>query len=122
MFRVDLARTCRRHGRAEWSRLAHVRGQLPARSLAPLQCRSHFAEREIEHVVQQEGSALERRQSVGRQEQRHGQILGQLRAAVGRERCRINNRLRLVNRSPQCPSGRFVPPVANGETGWSVGM
>jgi len=69
-------------------------GKLPARSLAPLQHRGHFAEREIEHVVQQEGRPLERRQPVERQEQRDGQILGQLRAAVGRERCRVDNRLR----------------------------
>jgi hypothetical protein len=68
-------------------------GKLPARSLAPLQRRPHFAEGELEHVVQQEGRALERRQPVERQEQRNGQILGQLRAAVGRERCRIDDRL-----------------------------
>jgi len=49
--------------------------------------RGHFGEREIEHVVQQEGSALERRQPVERQEQRYGQILGQFRCGVsGRER------------------------------------
>ena len=98
MFRIDLPRTRRRRGRAAWSCCAHVRpcagGKLPARRLAPLQCRGHFAEREIEHVVQQEGSPLERRQPVERQEQRDGQILGQLRAAVGRERCRVDNRLR----------------------------
>jgi hypothetical protein len=69
-------------------------GKLPARSVAPLQRRRHFAEREIEHVVQQEGSALERRQPVERQEQRDGQIFGELRAAVRRERCRVNDRLR----------------------------
>jgi hypothetical protein len=47
-----------------------VRGRhkLPARSLVPLQCLGHFAEREIEYVMQQEGSALERRQPVERQE------------------------------------------------------
>ena len=93
MFRIDLTRTRRRHGRAAWSRRAHVRagagGKLPARRLAPLQRRGHFAEREIEHVVQQEGRPLERRQPVERQEQCDGQIFGQLRAAVGRERCRV---------------------------------
>ena len=74
MFRIDLARTCRRLGRAAWSCGAHVRacagGELPTRSLASVQRRRDFAEREIEHVVQQEGSALARRQPVERQEQR----------------------------------------------------
>src|SRR5262249_22020155 len=64
MFRVDLARTLRR-SRAAWSRAAHVRscagGKLPACTLTPLQPGCHFAEREIEYVVQQEGSPLERR-------------------------------------------------------------
>jgi hypothetical protein len=94
---VSIPRT-RRRGDAAWSYCAHVRpcagGQLPARRLAPLQCGGHFAEREIEDIVQQEGSPLERRQPVERQEQRYRQILGQLRATVGRERCGVDNRLR----------------------------
>jgi hypothetical protein len=51
---------------------ACARGELPARRLATLQCRADFAEREIEHVVEQEGSALERRQLVEEEEQRDG--------------------------------------------------
>src|SRR2546426_117501 len=39
-------------------------------------------------------TSLARRQPVERQEQGDGQILSQLRAAVGRERCRINDGLR----------------------------
>ncbi len=54
----------RRRGRATWSRFAHVGacagGKLPARRFAPLQCRGHFIERKIEHVVQQESGPLER--------------------------------------------------------------
>jgi hypothetical protein len=69
-------------------------GKLLARRLAPLECRGDFAEREIKHVVQQEGCALERRQLVEDQEQRDGQIFSQFRAAVGRKRGRVNNRLR----------------------------
>ena len=45
-------------------------------------------------ALAQEGRPLERRQPVERQEQRDGQIFGQLRAAVGRERCRVDNGLR----------------------------
>src|SRR5262249_23678645 len=97
MFRVDLARTLRR-SRAAWSRAAHVRacagGKLPACSLTPLQPGCHFSEREIEYVVQQEGSPLERRQPVERQEQRDGQLLGPFRPVVRRERCRVKNGLR----------------------------
>jgi hypothetical protein len=98
MFRIDLARAGRRRGGAAWSRRAHVRtctgSKLTARRLAPFKRRGHFAIREIEHVVQQEGSPLERRQPVEHQEQRDGQILGQFRAAIGRERRRVDNRLR----------------------------
>src|SRR5215472_17843802 len=98
MLRIDLARTRRRRGGAAWPYCADVRacpgGKLSASRLAPLQCRGDFAEREIEHVVQQEGCALERRQLVENQEQRDGQILSQFRAAVRRERCRVKNRLR----------------------------
>jgi hypothetical protein len=80
-------------GRTErtWARAS---GKLPARSLAPFECGGDFAEREIEHVVQQEGSPLERRQPVQHQQQRYGQILGQLGAAVGREGRGVDNRLR----------------------------
>ena len=43
MFRIDLALTCRRRGRAAWSCCAHMRtctgGQLPARSLGSSQGR-----------------------------------------------------------------------------------
>src|ERR671911_2715029 len=64
MFRVNLTRAPRRRGRATWSRVAHVRtcagGKLAARRFVPLQCRGYFIEREIEHVVQQEGGSLER--------------------------------------------------------------
>src|SRR5687768_10624907 len=95
---IDLARTRRRPGGATWScgayARASARGELPARRLAALQCRGDFVEREIERVVQQEGGPLERRQPVERQEQRDRQILGQLGAAVGRERRRVDNRLR----------------------------
>src|SRR5262245_34932513 len=98
MFGVDLARTRWRRGRAAWSRHAHVRpcpgGKLSAGRLAPLQCRGYLAEREVEHVVQQKGGPLERRQAVERQEQRNRQILGQLRATVGCERSRVKNWLR----------------------------
>ena len=80
MFCVNPARRLRRCSRAAWSRCEHMRacagGKLAARSLAALQCRGHFAERQIEHVVQQKGSPLERRQPVECQEQRDGQILG----------------------------------------------
>ena len=73
MFRIDLARTRRRDGGVAWPDVAHVRagagGELPARRLAPLQCRGHFFEREVEHVVQQKGRPLEWRQPVERQEQ-----------------------------------------------------
>jgi hypothetical protein len=44
--------------------------------------------------VQQEGSPLEWRQPVERQEQRDGQILSELRAAVGRERRGVGDRIR----------------------------
>jgi hypothetical protein len=67
---------------------------LPARSLAALQRRGHFAEREIEHVVQQKGGALEARQPVEREKQCDRQIFGQFRAAVWRERGGVDNRLR----------------------------
>ena len=75
MLRIDLARTLRRRRGAAWSYSAHVRAcpgrKLPARSLAPVQCRGHFTEREIEHLVQQEGSPLERREPVKRQKKRY---------------------------------------------------
>ena len=77
------ARTCARARAASCRHAASLRSSAAA----------HFAEREIEHVVQQEGGPLERRQTVERQEQRNGQILGEFRAAVGRERCRVDNRL-----------------------------
>ena len=67
-----------------WCRVvvrAHVSAcagrKLPTRGLTPLQCRRHFAEREIEHLVQQEGSPLQRRQPLQCQQQRYGQILCQ---------------------------------------------
>src|SRR5262249_3328551 len=97
MPRIDLARTHRRRGRAAWPRCTHVRacagGKLPARGFAALECCGYFAEREIEHIVQQEGCPLERREPVERQEQRNRQILGQLCTGVGRERCCVENRL-----------------------------
>jgi hypothetical protein len=71
-----------------------TRGKLPARRLAPLQCAGHFAEGEIEHVVQEERCAFERRQPIERQQQRHRQVLGQLGAAVGRERRCVHDWLR----------------------------
>jgi hypothetical protein len=41
--------------------------------------------------VQQEGARSSGDRPVERQEQRDGQILGEFRAAVGRERCRVDN-------------------------------
>src|SRR6516164_6909784 len=97
MLRIDLARTRRLWGSAAWSYCAHVSAcagrKLPARGLTPLQCRRHFAEREIEHVVQQEGSPFQRRHPLKCQQQRYGQILCQFCAVVGRERCCVENRL-----------------------------
>jgi hypothetical protein len=98
MLGIDPVRARRGQGRTAWPRCAHARagagGKLPARRLAPLQCRGHFAEGEIEHVVQQEGCAFERRQLVEDQKQRDGQILSQFRAAVGCQRGRVKNRFR----------------------------
>ena len=72
MFLVDFARMRLRHGAPAWPQRAHVGAcagrKLPARRLAPLQCRPHFAEREIEYIVQQESGPLKRRQPVQRQE------------------------------------------------------
>ena len=97
MLRVDLARRRRRRGGAARSSCAHARAgagrQLAAGRLAPLQRGGHLAERESEHVVQQEGGPLQGRQPVERQEQRHRQILGQLGAAVGRGRRGVDDRL-----------------------------
>ena len=76
---IDPARKRRRRCRAAWPGCPHLRacagGKLPARHLASFQYRGDFAEREIEHVVQQESCTLERRQPVKDQEQRDGQIL-----------------------------------------------
>src|SRR5262245_52009423 len=98
MLRIDLARACAWRGRAAWSRGAHVRarasGKLPACCLTAIDRRRDVAEREVEHVMQQESSALERRQSLERQEQRDGEVLGQLGVTVGRERGRVDDRLR----------------------------
>src|SRR5262249_25575432 len=98
VFDIDTTGSRWRRGRAAWSRHAHVRpcpgGKLPARRLAPFQRRGYLAEREVEHVVQQKGCPLERRQAVERQEQRNRQILGQLRATCGCERSRVKNWLR----------------------------
>jgi hypothetical protein len=44
--------------------------------------------------VQQKRCALERRQAIERQQQRNGEVFGQLGAAVRSERCRIDDRLR----------------------------
>src|SRR5262245_28070 len=86
MFSIELARTDGRHCRAAWTYGANVcagaRGKLAAGRLAPFQRLGYFTEREIEHVVEQEGSALEWRQPVEGQQQRKRQVLGQLRASV----------------------------------------
>src|SRR5262245_59074444 len=86
MFGIELARTDGRRRRAARTDGAHVysaaRGKLAAGRLAPLQRIRYFAEREIEHVVEQEGSSLEWRQPVEGQQQRKRQVFGQLRASV----------------------------------------
>jgi len=93
MFPVDLVRTFHAWGHATRSNVAHVRScasrKLPACGLAPLQCGGNLAKGEIEHVVQQKRSPLERRQPVECHEQRNGQVLGKIRSAVGCERCGI---------------------------------
>src|SRR5215831_7275373 len=98
MFGIELARTDGRHRRAAWTYGAHVcsgaRGKLAAGRLAPLQRTRYFAEREIEHVVEQEGSALKWRQPVEGQQQCERQVLGQLRASVWSKGSGVEYRLR----------------------------
>src|SRR5262249_32636409 len=98
MFGIELARADWRHRRAAWPNGAHTcagaRGKLTAGRLAPLQRLGYLTEREIEHVVEQEGSALEWRQPVEGQQQRKRQVLGQLRASVRSKGSGVEYRLR----------------------------
>src|SRR5581483_5004424 len=98
MLGADLAGTRWRRRRAAWLRGTNTRtgarGKLSAGSFAPRQHLGHFAERKIEHIVQQKGSALERRQPLENQKQSNRQILGQFRVTVGSERGRVGYRLR----------------------------
>ena len=72
---------------------ARARGELPARRFAAAERARHFGKIEPEHVVQQEARALERRQALEHEHQRHRNIVRQIAGGVVVESL-VDHRLR----------------------------
>jgi hypothetical protein len=73
--------------------LPRARRELTHGDLAAFECGGQFRKGSVEHIVQQEGRTLQRRQTFERQQQCVGEIVGDLAGGLCAQGIRVGDRL-----------------------------